>query len=160
VDYFKSVILNREVLSDIDGHALVENLSHDLVGNDDPQMNILVDGMDNDDLHIDTQAWGWWDGGLHRIMSDKRSVMMGMDNALYFRGAAMFGSFDDAKNDYLMTPELLGDDEVKESCEGHVPFGMVIPQWNERGENIGVGTVEVWVPILVSVTIILFWQPL
>lgn len=159
MDYFKSVILNRDVLSDIDGHTLVENLSHDLVGNDDPQMNILVDGLDKDDLVIDTMAWGWWDGGLHKLLKLQHERPVAPREALFFRGAALFGNFDDAKNDYLMDPmvEIVDhsaglNDGNEPTSEHHIPFGMVIPHW-EVGRMIEFD-------ILKSVTIILFWQSL
>lgn len=160
MDYFKSVVLNRDVLSDIDGHALVENLSHDLVGNDDPQMNILVDGLDEDELYIDTQSWGWWDGGLHKLLR-QRAFGQEKHDPMYFRGAALFHSFDDAKNDYLMNPEMEAYTERQVTEEQHIPFGMVVPQWrNLTHEEMRGREQHDHRDKLVSVTIILFWQDL
>lgn len=157
MDKFKSAIFVRDILSDMDGNTFVQQISHDLVNNDP-----LVEGSisDDDELYIDTQAWGWWDGGLAIMLTGIRELRP-KNNDMYFRGAAMFENLDDAKNDYLMDP-LQEVYRVKQVTEDqHVPFGVVIPKWVSKCQpGCDASDARSYRWELVSVTIILWWQEL
>lgn len=114
-----------------------------------PNGNIPVDGFVHDNFvsedEVDFQPadYGWDNGGLQRILMSY--LKSGSINAtqMYFRGSALFGNINDAKNDYLMDPwpSTIADDVV-----AHIPFGMVIPTWT--GTSV------------TAVTVVLWWQEL
>lgn len=120
----------------------------------------MIAMMDDDDLHVDTVAYGWHDNGMDRIMNSRR-LLGPTPVPMFFRGHAMFGNVDDAKNDYLMTPSIeqrspddkqTGHDEGDDFGYYHVPFGMVIPTWHFRTGNVEHPAK------LVAATVILWWQ--
>jgi hypothetical protein len=148
MDKFKSAIFVRDMSVDVDDNdrPIGLNMTHDLFGNDQ-------DEVPPDELYIDTAAWGWWDGGLAKLLRTSPTEC-GRVVPIYFRGAAMFDNADDAKNDYLMDP-LQEVYRVKQVTEDqHLPFGMIIPtfavtDYADQSKNP-----------LIRVTIILWWHEL
>jgi hypothetical protein len=147
MDKFNSAVFYREMLVDAD-QRYITDLDYDLYGSD---------GDPPPELDVNTEAWGWWDGGLARIMADLPNR-----GTLYFRGHALFDNPDDAKNDYLMNPEVERVDQVAFAAgafapePSHVPWGMVIPHWHDTLRREGFGEGQRYE--LRAVTIILFWQ--
>lgn len=109
---------------------------------------VADDGIDFQPLDL---AWG--DGGITRIMRDVQRKF-GDSGILYFRGAALFDNFDDAKNEYLNNPVVdTGGCGVYQ--DAHQPFGMVIPRWRDAG--FGAEQHE-YRDRLAAITVILMWQ--
>lgn len=110
-----------------------------------------IDGFDQDEIYVDTHGFGWWNGGLARLLLD---IHEQGGHAMYFRGHALFDNIDDAKNMYLCEPEPTIREESDAPVVQHHPFGMVIPVWDTR-RRMSLDPIK-----LVSVTVILFWQEL
>ncbi len=108
--------------------------------------------FESDNILFDAGSLGWGDGGLERALGHVLSR-----GPMYFRGHALFDNPDDAKNDYLMNPEMHDDCKVEvygDVQDDHIPWGMVIPNWSISHDTI----IEDGRHTLNYVTILLFWQ--
>lgn len=154
MDKFHSIVLH--VMADSDGvlplHvAFVED---DMLEFYDPAPGIN-EGHGGDFFNgFDIEGWGWTDGGLERILI-KQGCGPILPSPLFFRGAALFSNFDDAKNDYLMAPMYENCTGSEQSEDTHVPFGMVIPAYRDNVTALQPYTTQ---RVLTHVTIILYWQ--
>jgi hypothetical protein len=130
-------------------------------------------GTGEDELVVDTVAYGWHDGGMERALRQYSGGRTDNTSPLFFRGHALFNNIDDAKNDYLMEPEVetprgltaeeqeqagLPNDDYEKK---HVPFGMIMPHWRDKThEELRAQEQHDPREELVGVTLILWWQEL